>query len=404
MGSLFTGVAGMIANQQAVDVIANNIANMNTVAFKAGRPTFAETLQQTLYTGSSTGLNPMQVGMGASIGSINTLMTQGNLRPTGRQMDVALVGDAFLMVVDGNTLHFTRDGVLQLDAQNRLVNANSGLTVAGWQADIYTGVMDTTLTPANEITIPLGAYLAIPTSNAFFGGNLDATTAVGGSFATPISIYDSLGTLHSLDVTFTKTAANTWGWVASSTEAAGGTTPGSGTITFNTQGAVTSGPGAVSLDLASANGATDPVNFTLDFSSISQLDGASTIQATRQDGLPMGQLTNFSIDVNGQIIGSFSNGVSRVVAQIAVARFTNPSGLLKEGVNLWGVSASSGMPSVQTADAASTKLRSGYVEMSNVDLANEFANLIVTQRGFQANSRSITTSDEMLQDLMQLKR
>ncbi|HEY3417315.1 MAG TPA: flagellar hook-basal body complex protein, partial [Armatimonadota bacterium] len=281
---------------------------------------------------------------------------------------------------------------------------NSGLTVEGWQANLYTGQLDTSVAPSSSISIPLGSFLAVPTSHAFFGGNLDATTAVGANVTIPINVYDSLGSQHALSVSFTKTAASTWTWTASSTEAAAATTPGTGTITFDSSGAVTSGTGTVDLNLASPNGAINPVHFALDFTGVSQLDGSSTIQATRQDGQNMGQLTNFSIDANGQILGSFSNGISRMLGQIAVTKFSNPAGLLKEGTNLWGISPNSGMPITQTADAASTKIRSGYVEMSNVDLATEFANLIVTQRGFQANSRSITTSDEMLQDLMQLKR
>ncbi len=404
MSSIYTGVSGMQANQYAIDVIANNIANLNTIGFKASRVSFQEALTQTMAGSGSIGTSPMQIGMGVATGSINIAMTQGNLRQTGDTRDLAMVGDGFFVVGDDTSQQYTRDGVFQLDAHNRLVMASNGLSVRGWQADRYTGELNTTASAPGEITIPIGSLYAVPTSNAKLGGNLDASAAVGGKMSLSFDIYDSLGTSHAVTVEFTKTAAGTWSWAATSPDAATGSTPGTGTLTFDEHGRLASGTGALSLDLTNANGATSPIDFTIDFSAISQLDGTGSVQAMGQDGLPMGIMQNFAIGEDGVIYGSFSNGASRVVGQLAVARFANPAGLSNTGNNLWNVSLNSGPSLVQPASASGSKVRSGFVEMSNVDLSTEFANMIVTQRAFQANSRSITSADEMMQEVLQLKR
>jgi flagellar hook protein FlgE len=405
MNSIYAGVTGMVAHQMAVDVIANNIANVNTVAYKAARVTFEETLNQTLSAGNSSGVNPMQIGKGVGIGTIDNMMGQGNMRPTSRNLDLAIVGDGFFVIGEAAEQRFTRDGVFQLDSDNRLIMASNGMRVVGWTADVVSGAIDTEAPPSADIYVPVNTYYAVPTTEVTLGGNLDATTAIGGTVDTAYYVYDSYGTQHTVTVTFTKTAAATWAWAAASPDGALAiVAPGTNTLTFDEHGNMTSSAVNVDFTLTTPNGVTSPMRMSMDFSAVKELDGSNSVMANSQNGLPMGKLDNFTIEADGQIIGSFSNGASRVLGQIAIARFSNPSGLRKDGYNLWTVSASSGEPVVNTLADGSSQVRSGYLEMSNVDLATEFANLIIIQRGFQANSRSITTSDEMMQELLSLKR
>jgi len=404
MSSIFTGVAGMQANQQAVEVIANNVANLNTVAFKAGRITFEETLTRTLSSGE-VGVSPMQIGLGVTIASIDKIMTQGNMQQTGRAFDLAIAGDTFFMVNNpmNNSVHYTRNGTFQLDANNRLVMSSNGMSVMGWQADPFTGALDTTATPT-ELNVPIGSVCAIQTTKAAMDGNLNASATDGETAHSTITIYDSQGTSHQIDIEFEKTDVGEWTWTATSPDADTGTTPGSGTLTFDENGVLTGGSGAISLAFTPTGGATTPLAFDMDFSAVTQLDGTSAIQPLSQDGAAMGTLQNIYFGSDGIINGTYTNGATKVLGQLAVARFSNVSGLLDEGNGLWNMTLNSGTPLVQNAKDGNSVIRSGFLEMSNVDLTNEFANLIVFQRGFQANSRSITTSDEMMQDVLQLKR
>jgi flagellar hook protein FlgE len=406
MISIFTGVAGMRAGQRAIDVIANNIANLNTIAFKSGRVSFQEALVQTLRAGSTAGTNPMQVGLGVGVASIDNIMDQGNLKSTSRPTDLAITGDGFFIVSNGTGFSYTRDGNFQLDANNRLVSASNGMAVEGWAADPATGQINTSanLSPSSALTIPLGTMaVARQTSNSVFKANLDASSAADTVVNSTFSIYDSLGQTHQITVAFTKSdTANTWDWTASSPD---GTSDSTGTLTFDANGQLDTAGNALSLTLTNPNGATSPIDLTLDFSTVTQLVGDSNVQVVSQDGLPTGTLQSFSIDQNGIITGVFDNGMAQTLGQLALARFANPAGLDKQGSNLYGVSPNSGIALIAPPGVGGTgTVSAGQLEMSNVDLANEFANLVVTQRGFQANSRVITTGDEMLQDLLTLKR
>lgn len=413
MLSIYTGITGLRAHQEAVDVIANNIANVNTIGFKAGRASFQEALAETLrgaYGGSGGrgGSNPIQVGLGVQVGSIDNLMTQGNLRSTGRVLDVAIEGSGFFAVSDGVTNYFTRDGDFGLDANNQIVMQGSGLKVLGWQAD-STGALPTStmVTPQSAITVPLGSMsIARATGNVSYQANLDAQAATGTAVDTSFYVYDSLGASHRVDVTMTKTAnAGEWTWQAGSPDADPAVPPSTGTLNFDANGQITTPSGSISVTLLNSSGATNPMAFAIDFSGVTQLTGESNVQAVSQDGLPRGSLQSFAIDRDGTVVGQFSNGMFRTIARIALARFANPAGLNKLGNNLYAPSINSGDAAILQAQTGDNgKVTSGYLEMSNVDLATEFANLIVTQRGFTANSRVITTSDEMLQDVLTLKR
>ena len=407
MISIFTGVAGLQTYQRAVDVIANNIANVNTVAFKAARVSFAEALAQTLRAGSENGTNPMQIGLGVGLSSIENMMTQGNLKSTGRPTDVAILGDGFFAISDGKGLTFTRDGVFQLDARNRLVSASNGMRLLGWLADPVTGQIDTStdLSPTTEILIPIGTRLAArQTANAVYQGNLNASQDPADVVDTPFTIYDSLGAPHQITISFTKSATtpNEWGWAVTSPD---GSCADTGTITFTENGECQTDSAAFTLTLTTPNGATADIPITADPRSITQLVGETSAQCISQDGLPVGALQSFSIDEKGIITGIYSNGMAEKLAQLALASFTNPGGLSKLGGNLYLPSPNSGSPIIKPPNiGANGTLAAGFLEMSNVDLAEEFANLIVTQRSFQANSRVVTTADEMLQDVLTLKR
>lgn len=407
MIAIFTGVAGLQAYQRAVDVIANNVANVSTVGFKSGRVSFAEALAQTLRAGSEAGTNPMQIGLGVSLGSIENLMTQGNLKSTGRPTDVAILGDGFFVLSDGSEMSFTRAGVFQLDGRNRLVAASNGMAVLGWMADPSTGEIDTTtsLDTSAAITVPIGTRLAArQTSSIVYQGNLNVGQDPAQPVETSLTIYDSLGVSHQITITFTKSDVNPneWNWAVSSDD---GTCPDTGTIQFTEQGECTDGTIDFTLTLSDPNGAVADIPMSADLTTVTQLAGETTAQAVSQDGLAVGSLQSFAIDETGVVTGIYSNGMSQRLAQIALAGFTNPAGLTKLGSGLYSPSANSGKPIIKPPNVgANGTLAAGFLEMSNVDLAQEFANLIVTQRAFQANSRVVTTADEMLQDVLTLKR
>ncbi len=402
MASIYTGLTGLQANQTAIDVIANNVANLNTTAFKAGRVTFMDTLINTVSEASGGKTNPKQIGMGCDVASIDVMMLQGTQKLTSRPLDMAILGDGFFLVNNGARNYYTRDGAFQLNADNKLVMANNGMNVMGWMADQAAGTVDTTTTPSDQLVIPNGITYAVPTSKCVIGGNLDSATAVATPQKLTYDIYDSVGSKHRVDLAFSKTANSAWSWTATSPDAAAAASS-TGTVTFNSSGQVVSSSGSINLALTAGNGASS-LTSSLDLSSMTQLAGTTSVILSNQDGMPLGGMTGFSVDTDGKIYGNFDNGASRLIGQISVARFTNPAGLSREGSNLWRTTPNSGTPTLLPANLAGSQIRSRYLEMSNVDLATEFASMIVSQRSFQANSKSITTSDELMQELMQLKR
>lgn len=405
MRSLFSGVSGLKNHQTRMDVIGNNIANVNTVAFKAGRVNFEDILSQTVegarspQTGGMGGVNPKQVGLGMGISSIDTLFTPGSLQSTDNPTDFAVQGEGFFIVSDGSQVYYTRDGAFKTSADGALVNSN-GFRLQGWMADAD-GNIDSTQALQN-ITIPVGAQMKPKaTAQIAFEGNLDANATSGSQWITSVQVYDSLGNPHNLTITFENTAANAWTWEATLD---GGTTPGgTGNITFDANGSISSG-GTGTANFILMPVAQD-INLSIDFSQLTQFGGNPTAYINFQDGYEAGSLDMVSTDSGGVLTGIFTNGQSKALAQIALATFSNPGGLLKEGGNLYQISNNSGLPNIGTADSGGRgSIAVGKLEMSNVDLAQEFTNMIVTQRGFQANSRVITTSDEMLQDLINIKR
>jgi flagellar hook protein FlgE len=421
-----------------MDVIGNNIANVNTVAYKSSRVTFEEAFAQLVQGASrpagdasnlSGGVNPIQVGLGMNIGSIDLLFTQGNLENTGVTTDLAIQGDAFFVVSDGQRNSFTRSGNFQLDATGRLVSSTNGWVVQGRQVE--DGVLTDTI---GDIVLPFGQKSpANPTSSVTVGGNLDAEALEGAARDTSIVVYDETGREYEMQVKFVKdAAANTWSYYIGDPtgdpitwdETAGAWTNvvQEGTLVFTDQGqleSVTSpagtvntegDPATISVDLpVDTDTGTMPVEVDFgivgEYSGLSQFAGASTAVAREQDGYTMGQLERIGIDQTGTITGAFTNGMNLTLGQLVLADFNNPTGLIRSGDNMYTTSANSGAAVLGFAgEGSQSVVTSGALEMSNVDLAQEFTSMITAQRGFQSNARVITSSDEMLQELVNLKR
>ncbi len=417
MRSLFAGVSGLRNHQTRMDVIGNNIANVNTVAFKASRVTFKEAFAQLLQgasrpPGNTGGINPIQIGSGMNIGSIDQLFTQGSLESTGQNTDLAIQGDAFFVLSDGAKRVYTRAGNFQLDANGRLIAPNNGFVVQGINADSLGNF--SAASAITDIRLPLGQKSpAQATSQISLTGNLNQNAAVGDTHDMGITVYDAAGAPHNLQITFTNTGAGTWSWAAT---VGGGTAAvtsgGTGTVTFNATGSLASFTGGpLVIDPATVAGAGDAFTVNIDPGTVNQIDGLagfarqSNAVINSQNGYQAGDLTDIQIDKLGVVTGFFTNGVSRSLAQIALAQFNNPSGLLRSGDNVYEESANSGLAVVGFAGTSNTStITPGALENSNVDLSQEFTSMIITQRGFQANARVITTSDEMLQELVNLKR
>ena len=218
---------------------------------------------------------------------------------------------------------------------------------------------------------------------------------------TSFTVYDSLGTAHTMNLSFSETATDQWQWTASCADGTMDGTSGTGTISFDDSGQVSGSTGSIQMDTTPANG-SNTMNIALDFSGLTQLAGTSNVQVQSQNGLPAGVIQSCSIDSQGIVHGSVSNGADVVLGQLALATVANPAGLLSGANGVYTAGPNSGTPIVQTAAQAGSTVGSGELEMSNVDLSTEFSNLITTQRAYEANSKSITTGDQMLQDLIQM--
>jgi len=413
MRSLFAGVTGLRNHQTRMDVIGNNIANVNTTGFKASRVTFQDVLSQTLQ-GASSGLgerggtNPMQVGLGMGLASIDTIFTDGSFQPTGKQTDLSIQGSGFFILSDGQNKVYTRAGAFDFDNKGNLLVPGTGYKVMGWVQDKTTGLVDTTK-PIESIQIPVGSTMAAKVSDEMtFTKNLSPESPLNTKVPVTVPLYDGKGTLHKLSGTLEKTAANQWTFTPGTADT-GATATGTTIITFDsaTGKFVSTTPASstdVTLDIDGSGTGTDTIVVKTDFSALTQSSGETTVQGDA-NGYPTGTLEGPSIDTEGVITGKFSNGQSQVLGRICLATFNNPSGLNKVGDNLYAQSNNSGKAEEGTPNSGGRgKLSPGSLEMSNVDLAQEFSNMIITQRGFQANSKIISVSDEMLQDLANLKR
>jgi len=466
MRSLYSGVAGLQNHQIRMDVIGNNISNVNTIGFKKGRVNFQDIISQTMSGAARPneevgGVNPKQVGLGMNVASIDTLHIQGSLQTTGVNSDLAIQGNGFFVVRDGDKEYYTRAGSFAIDENGTLVNPANGMRVQGWMTENLDGVdVLNTARDTTDLIIPVGSKdPARATTLVELACNLDKRAAeiTENSSQAEISdntwsldkkVYDAMGLVHNVRINMTKVVGEENQWqaevlvdpdsdqaavnpVVGITDAEGNVTSAANTftlefsntgtlariidsngneqndgllqmgLTYNLLQAREGEPGTpetqtMQLNIGTVGSAED---------SVTQFASGFSTKAFKQNGFGMGYLENYKIDDSGMITGVYSNGNNRIIGQLAMASFTNPGGLEKAGESTYTKSNNSGDADISRAGVAGKgSFVAGALEMSNVDLAEQFTDMIVTQRGFQANSRTITTSDQMLQELLTLKR
>ncbi|MEW9108596.1 flagellar hook protein FlgE [Cytobacillus gottheilii] len=386
--SMYSGISGMKNFQTKLDVIGNNIANVNTYGFKKGRVTFKDTMNQTVAGASAAqenrgGKNAMQVGLGSTLATIDTIHTGSSLQTTGRSLDLGIDGDGYFVVSQGQSQYYTRAGNFYLDDNGTLVNAD-GLKVQSYE----NGVL-------SDITVNVNAMLpAVVTDEITLEGNLPSDASGANELVQQIKVVDANGDAQVLDLEF-KGTGNNWTvqlWNRNVDPAQPSpATPQA--ITF---------PNQANSNIA-LSGFTPAQNVTLNFSGLTNQPGSITAMAN-PNGNTAGMLESFNIGSLGEINGVYSNGEIGTLGQLAIAKFSNGSGLLKAGNSLFQETVNSGVANINVAGEGRGVVAAGSLEMSNVDLSEEFTEMITAQRGFQSNTRIITTSDEILQELVNLKR
>jgi flagellar hook protein FlgE len=421
--SLYIGISGLQAHGEAISVVGDNIANASTIGYKRERAAFSDML--------GGELNSQRMGGGVRLAGTNTMWDQGTVTQTGDSLDLAIRGGGLFMVKGDhsgqNTQFYTRDGRFHVDNQGYVTN-QQGLRLQGYAID---AAGTRTLTPGD---LPLGRRQSPPvaTTKASMTVNLDANATppppfdpanpnTTSTFATSETVYDSLGAAHHVDVYFRAQGAGQWEFHAmvDGKDLAGGS-PGtpteiaSGTLAFNAAGALQQqAVNASSADFVNATPAQAiAFNFGDDIASggtglagSTQFAAPSSVEALDVDGHSAGNLTDIQISDDGKIRGIFDNGDKLELAQVALADFANEDGLNRVGDGLVLETVASGKPLVDVpGTGARGSISSGALEASNVDLGNELVTLIAYQRAFQANAKTVTTADEMLNDINNLKR
>ena len=462
MRSLYSGVSGLQNHQTRMDVIGNNISNVNTTGFKRGRVNFQDMISQQVGgaakpTEELGGVNPKDVGLGMTIATIEQVFSQGNLQTTGVSTDVAIQGNGFFILKDGDESFYTRNGQFGLDSNGTLVNPANGQRVQGWMARDLNGeqIVQTAATPT-DLVVPVGSKdPAKATENVLFACNLNKNTPeiqegasasdiAKGTWGIEEKIYDSFGKEHLLSVSFTKVpgVANSWQATVNvdadnadftQTRVGLGTTDGvQNTFIVNfdnygqlasvedSSGNISNQEGEIILQTsftvpeanADENGNPYRQTFSINLgtigsmkNTITQSASPSSTKAYSQDGYKLGYLDNFKIDSSGTITGVYSNGTNRVIGQLALATFANDRGLEKAGNNTYVETNNSGQANIgESGIAGKGSLLAGALEMSNVDLSEQMTDMIVTQRGFQSNAKTIQTADTLLETVLSLKR
>jgi len=419
VGSFSAGLSGLNANSTFLRVIGNNLANLNTVGFKASHVSFANLVNQNI---SGPSANPTQIGLGVATESIAKNFSQGAIENTQTPTNVAIQGNGFFVVASPNGgTAFTRAGNFSLDKDGTLVTPE-GYKVQGYTQVDAQGNITATGQPT-DIIVPPGVLRAPAATTSFqTTTNLDASAAAGATFTASVQIYDSLGTPHTVSINYTKTAAGAWGYdmTVPGAEITGGTagTPfsiGTGTVTFNPDGTLNTVNGAAAADVAittptwTDGAAPSTLNWDIvNASNAASLTGFSSPSATSsisQNGSEAGQLNNISIDPNGIITATIGAGQTVALAQLAMATFNNSEGLFDQGSNRFGQTQAAGVANIGAAGTGGRGTVIGSaLEQSNVDIAQEFTNMIIAQRGYQANAKSITTSDQLLVDTLNIKQ
>jgi flagellar hook protein FlgE len=425
--SMYSAISGLKDFQTKLDVIGNNIANVSTYGFKKGRATFQDLMSQQVAGASAPtfnrgGVNPKQVGLGAKVASIDTISEQGSLQTTGRSLDLAISGDGYFVVKDGFNQFYTRAGNFYLDSDGNLVNSD-GLKLMGYGVDAN-GAIDSTQ-KIGPLTINDKSVKQPPTQSITLTGNIDQSNFIdntGAAISPPnypgpinFSAFDTNGNKYAGNITMsnvaTATDSDTGKTYVSSLDGTLtiGTTSQTVQISFNPDGTVSGVTPTAGTPDPLTFSVTDPqgksVNITipknnLDFSTLTLLKAPQTADVIGD----VVTMDSYSIGPSGEISGVLSDGSLQILGQIVLSQFNNPDGLAKAGSNLFKASSNSGTPTIGTAADGGATIQPGALEMSNVDLSEEFTGMIEAQRGYQANARVITTADQILQELVNLKR
>jgi flagellar hook protein FlgE len=403
MPSFATALSGLESNNTALNTIANNLANMNTVGYKDQTDQFSTLFYQQLNTGVNGGV---QVGVGTQVATTETDFSDGSPTSTSQATDMALQGNGFFVINDGGQQELTRAGDFVL-SQSGALQTTSGASVMGYPAVNGNISLGSGVQP---IVVPLGQTLAAKqTGTMNIQANLDASAAVGTSVPAPVTLYDSLGGAHQATVTFTKTGTNTWDYnVALPAGDATGSTGTTGTLTFDGNGNLTSPTGSIGpiAFTGMADGASDMSfswNLTGTAGAVTQTATTSNVASATQDGFTSGSYQGFSVDGNGIVEANFSNGQNEVVGQVAVATVANQQGLQATNNTAYVATLASGSAVLGTAgNAGRGTIEGKALESSNVDVSTEFSALIVAQRAFEANSKSVTTFDQATQEAINM--
>ena len=408
--SMFSGITGLRAHQQMMDVVGNNIANVNTAGYKAQNAVFETVISQAVKSPAAPvgagvaienqgGQNGLQIGLGVALGGVSTNFNQGSAQLTGVSTDFMIQGDGFFVANNGTENLFTRAGAFTTDAEGQLVTPD-GSIIQGWMANA-TGVIDTNGV-IGDIALPVSTYVAPVVSDALtVSGNIPKALANAGTVTSAITVYDALGTTATATATITKTGANAYTMSINGGAAV--------VVAFNAATGALAGGQANPITVTGGNVPADNIAngqaYVVDITGLTEYASPSSFAVTNQDGQGVGALSTFTTTADGQLIGVYSNGVKQPIAQLAIANFNNPNALEKVGDTTYRNTVNSGVALIGEAMADGRgSIQGGTLEMSNVDLAGEFTNLIVAQRGFAANSRTLTATDEMLQELMNIKR
>jgi flagellar hook protein FlgE len=406
MASFYIPLTGLESDSTALNTIANNLANMNTTGFKSQSVNFSDLFYQQIGTEGSG--NQIQLGAGVQTSSIESEFTQGSINSTGVSSDVALDGNGFFVLNDGGTNVYTRDGNFGTDQNGNLITTN-GLSVMGYPA---TGGVVNTNAPLVPITIPIG-QVEPPQATTDFGmtANLDAAAAVGTAVPGQVTLYDSLGVSHIATVTYTKTGTNTWTYsMALPAGDATGSSNTTGTLTFDANGNLTSpATNVAGINFTGlSDGASDmSMNWnilgTAGKATLTQVDSASAVAATTQNGYSSGEYSGFTVGANGTVSATFSNGQTLSVGQLALGNVSNLQGLQLLGNGDFATTLSSGSASVGVSGSAGLgSIQDGALEESNVNISAEFSDLIIAQRAFEANSKAVTTFDTVAQETINM--
>jgi flagellar hook protein FlgE len=448
LNTFTTGLSGLNANATGLSVVGHNLANLNTIGYKAGNVSFVDVLGQSI--GTAIG-NTINLGLGTQVGSLRSTFTAGSVQTTNNPLDVAIQGRGFLVVNDGTADFYSRAGNLHIDENNALV-ADNGFAVRGFLRNPVTGQIDMNGNP-QDIQMPLGLNNPTVTSELEIAMNLDASAPNGSTFNTSFLIYDSLGNSHQATITFEKQfaagppATTRWHFDVTIPNSdvlgvsptnpdrfsliTGGiapAVPSAGTLVFDSTGTLVSAylgaapgtlpalgdlvfpAGSVTLPSMNGGGTLDPsLTWKLDpatvSSQISAYASPSEVTFSTQNGAAAGTLSNLKVEPDGTITATFSNGTTMDFARFAMALFNNVDGLEPAGNGLYRETRSSGAAFVGgPGDGGRGKLMSGALEQSNVDLATELTKIITFQRAYQANARVITTTDEIVQETMNIAR